>query len=117
MWLTLERTLASHGTLVRRPPRAVLSLCQIPLRLLSRARRRSSRFGSSELHSCSARFRQSNRDCLLSIACAVLAAANVFHFFMDEFASLRTRCFSFFFVFLRAFQRGLPGHASPLHRN
>ena len=115
MGLAFECFLTSHGTLVRHLPRAVLRFCQIALRLVSCARRRSSRFGSSELHSRSACFRQPNRDCLLSIACAVLATANVFHFFMHEFASLRTRGFSFLFIFLGALQRSLPGHASPLH--
>src|SRR6185312_11667845 len=112
MRLAFECTLASDGTPVRRLHLAMRGFCQIALRLLSRARRRSSRFGSSEFYSRSPGLRQSNRDCLLRIACAVLAAANVFHFFMDEFASLRTRGFSFFFIFLRALQRGLPGHCS-----
>lgn len=102
MRLAFERTLASNGAFVRGFALAVLSFCQIALCLLSCARRRSSRFGSSELHSRSACFRQPNRDCLFCIAGSVLAPANVFHFFMDEFAGLRRRSFSFFFVFLGA---------------
>jgi hypothetical protein len=101
MWLAFERALARNGALMRRLPLAMRSFGEIPLRLLSRARRRSTRFGSSEFHSGSTRLRQPNRDCLLGVASTVLAATNVFHLLANEFAGLSGWRFSFCFVFLR----------------